>query len=345
MRFANPEMLYFLALVPLLVLMFVVAERARRRRLAAMSTNDKRAMIMGAGFERRLVFLVFCLLGVACLVLAAARPQWGTKLETVTSRGIDIMLAVDVSDSMRAQDVSPDRMAKARQEVDKFLALLEGDRVGLIAFAGSAYAYCPLTNDYAAIRLFLNGLTPGVISDGGTDVGAAVGKAMETFARSKSNAQKVLVIFTDGEHHESDPLTVVREAAAMDIQVFTIGIGNSGTAGERIPMGTDDNGDPIYKLDQKGNLVISQLDEQTLEAIAKAGGGAYYRVSNAGTELVQIYRELQANEEEEFSNRRLQQMEDRYQLILALALICLTMAYSLGDRSFKRLRRTQGVKS
>lgn len=344
MTFANPEILNALGLLPLLVFIFILSQRHRAIQVQSLVNPRKPAMVMGASFERRLVYLIFLVLGVGVLVLAAARPRWGTKLETVNSRGIDILVAVDVSESMRAADVSPDRISKARQEVDKFLNLLRGDRVGLVAFAGSAFTYCPLTVDYSAIRLFLNGLEPGVISDAGTDISKAVKEAVKTFSRSKSPSHKVLVIFSDGENHERDPLPAVEEAVAQGIQVFTIGIGNAETAGERIPL-DDKAGDVSYKLDQQGNLVITRLDEATLREMAERGNGAYYRVSEAGTELVEIYRTLAQNEEAEFSSRRFHQKEDHFQIPLLAAFVFLTLAYSLGDRSFKKQRRTQGVVS
>ena len=342
MVFAVPQVLYALVLLPLLVIVFIISERRRQGLVSQLTGGDKPAMIMGAGFERRLLFTVFLLLGIGFLVAAAARPQWGTKLETVTSRGIDVLIAVDVSESMRATDVSPDRIAKARQEVHKFLDRLSGDRVGLVAFAGSAYTYCPLTVDYAAIRLFLEGLTPGVIADGGTDIGAAVTEAIKTFTRAESTAHKVLVIFSDGEHHEDDPMPAVGEAVAAGIQVFTIGIGNPGKVGERIPIG-EENGEVTYKLDLDGNLVITRLDEETLQTIAQKGGGQYYRVSEAGTELAEIYRSVAEAQKIEFSSRLYHQKEDRYQIPLLIGAILLVIAYSLGDRAFKKLRRTQGV--
>ena len=344
MTFANPAVLFALVLLPLLIATFIVAERRRRKLLSAMVGKTEGAAVMGAGFERRLLYMVFLLLAVSFLVLAAARPQWGTKLEQVRSKGIDILIAVDVSESMNATDVSPSRIAKARQQVEKFLNLLEGDRVGLIAFAGSAYTYCPLTVDYAAIRLFLNGLSPGVIADGGTNLPAAIKNAGETFARSESNASRVLVIFSDGENHEADPMPAVREAVAGGIQIYTIGIGNVSKSGERIPV-VDDNGETTFKRDNQGNLVITQLDEETLQEIAKDGGGQYYRVSEAGTELVDIYRSLSAQQEAEFSSKVFHQKEDRYQIPLAAGLLFFLLAHSLGNRSFRKLRRTQGVLS
>ncbi|MCB1041954.1 MAG: VWA domain-containing protein [Acidobacteria bacterium] len=343
MTFANPEILYALILVLLLPIVFIRSETKRRALLTSMIASDKPGLVMGAGFERRLVAMVLLCLGIAALVAAAARPQWGTKLEAITHRGIDILVAIDVSESMRARDVSPDRISKARQEVEKFLELLKGDRVGLIAFAGSAYNYCPLTVDYRAIRLFLSGLEPGVIEDSGTNLNSAIAEGIKTFERSKSSSYRVLVLFTDGEHHEQDPLPAVREAVDAGIQVYTVGIGNPSTSGERIPL--DKKGqEEVFKLDQAGNLVITKLDEATLQSIAEEGNGQYYRVSQAGTELVEIYKQLSAMEQTEFSSRLHHQKEERFQIPLLGAFVCLVLAFSLSDRSFRKLRRTQGVR-
>ncbi len=342
MRFAEPNLLYLLLLVPTLIGVFIYAERKRKNQLAAMTVNEKPGMVMGAGFERRLLYTVFLSLGTLFLVLAAARPQWGTKLEEAKARGIDILVAVDVSASMGADDVSPSRMARARQQVDKFLNLLEGDRVGLIAFAGSAFTYCPLTLDYGSVRVFLESLEPGIITDPGTDIPSAVREADRIFTRAKSTAQRVLVVFSDGENHEGDPLQAVEAAHNNGITVFTIGIGNPTKSGARIPEG-EKNGEIIYKTDRQGHIVFSQLDEAGLQAIAQKGGGDYYRISEAGIELSQIYKSLTQAQEAEFSSKRSQTMEDRFQIPLLIALAFLTGAYSLGHRSFKKLRRTQEV--
>lgn len=343
MNFANPDIFYALILLPILVVVFIVAERKRASLVASFINPNKHAMAMGATFERRLVYLVLLLLGITMLITAAARPQWGTKLENMRARGIDILVAIDVSESMRASDVSPSRMAKARQTVEKFLGMLSGDRVGLIAFAGSAFTYCPLTVDYSAVRLFLNGMEPGIIADGGTNFPAVLKEAIDTFERGESPAKRVLVIFSDGENHEGDPLPMVQEAVDAGIQVFTVGIGNSAAAGERIPV--EDSDANAFKLDNQGNLVITRLDEATLQAVAREGNGDYYRTSDAGLEMVQIYKTLEENEETEFASRLQRQREDRYQLFLLGAFLLLTAAYSVSNRSFKRLRRSQEVRA
>lgn len=343
MTFYNPDILYLLLLIPALIFMFIQGERRRRTAVSAM-TGERPGAVMGAGFERRLAFLFFLCLGVGMLVAAAARPQWGSRMEEARARGIDMLVAIDLSESMNAPDVTPSRMARARQSVYKFLDILEGDRVGLVGFAGSAFAFVPLTVDYGAVRLFLDSMEPGTIEDAGTDISTAITEAVAQFERSKSDASKVLVIFSDGEHHEEPWGQAVEQALDADIRIFTIGIGNAESDGARIPVGEKD-GEVVYKLDQSKNLVITRLDENTLIEIARTGGGDYYRVSESGNELASIYRALEEEREAEFTSRSMRLKEDRFQIPLLIALILLTVAYSLGARSFKKLRRTQGVRT
>ena len=249
-----------------------------------------------------------------------------------------LCLAVDVSESMKATDVSPSRMDKAKQEVEKFLQIIEGDRVGLIAFAGSAYTFCPLTNDYSAIRLYLDAMDPGIISDAGTNIPSSIEEAMKVFSRSKSGAYKVLVVFSDGENHEQDPSDLVKKALEQGIRIYTIGIGHIAKAGERIPL-VEGN----YKTDQLGNIIITHLDEQTLKNIANDGNGSYFRVSEAGTELRKIYSILEKMEDTEFREQTHHIQEDRYQIPLSIALLLLFISYTVGNRSYKIQRRTQGM--
>jgi len=339
MTFVYPEILYGLIIIPILVIAFFVSERRRRETISFMVNQERSPMVMAPGFEMRFTRMAAMCLGVAFLLLASSRPQWGKKLETVTHRGIDILLALDVSESMRATDVPPSRIQKARQEINLFLQQLKGDRVGLIAFAGSAFTYCPLTVDYSAIRMFLSSLEPGVISDGGTDIKAATKEAIDVFKRNHTNSSKVLVIFSDGEHHETDPIPMVQNAVESGIKVFTVGVGHVGKSGARIPMeGQDDS----FKHDRFGNLVITRLDEETLIRVAEAGNGKYYRVTESGKELVDIYNYLSKLEQAEFHSRIQDQREDHFQMLLILGLVFLSISYAIGERTLKKARRTQG---
>ncbi|PIE02971.1 MAG: hypothetical protein CSA81_04490 [Acidobacteria bacterium] len=338
MVFVYPEVLYALTLVPILVIAFFMAEKSRSQILSTMVEGETAPKVMAPGFEMRFARMASLCLGVIFLLMAAARPQWGRKLETVKHRGIDIIIALDVSESMRAEDVAPSRMQKARQEVNLFLEKLKGDRVGLIAFAGSAFTYCPLTVDYSAIQMFLSSLEPGVISDGGTDISAATREAVDVFERSQSSASKVLVIFSDGEHHEKDPRSEIKEAVERGIKVFTVGVGHVGKSGARIPLEGEEG---AFKRDRYGNLVITRLDEATLKQVAEMGGGKYYRITESGRELVAIYDYLSKMEKRDFNSRLQDQRQDYFQLLLQLGLVFLTISYAIGDHTLKRKRRTQ----
>jgi len=338
MVFVYPELIYGLILVPVLVVAFFVSEKKRSKTLFTIVGSEKMPQVMATGFEMRFTRMATLCIGVTFLLLSAARPQWGRKLETIRHRGIDIIVALDVSESMRAEDVAPSRMQKARQEVNLFLQTLKGDRVALVAFAGSAFTYCPLTVDYSAIQMFLSSLEPGVISDGGTDISAATREAIDVFERSQSTSSKALVIFSDGEHHEKDPISDIREAVERGIMVFTVGVGHVGKSGARIPMeGSDD----AFKRDRSGNLVITRLDEDTLKNVAEAGNGKYFRVTESGGELVTIYDYLSKLEKIDFNSRLQDQREDHFQILLQLGLIFLVISYAIGDRTMKKMRRTQ----
>ena len=338
MVFVYPEVLYGLFLIPILVTAFFLAEKRRKYTLGMVVSEDHAPMVLAPGFEMRFTRMAAMTLGLAFLLLAAARPQWGRKLETITHRGIDILVALDVSESMRAKDVPPTRIQKAKQEVELLLDQLKGDRVGLIAFAGSAFTYCPLTVDYSAIQMFLESLEPGVISDGGTDIKAATKEAIDVFERSHSTSSKVLVVFSDGEHHETDPVPMAREAAERGIKVFTVGVGHVGKSGARIPVeGQSDT----FMHDRFGNLVITRLDEGTLQRVAEAGKGQYFRVTETGRELISIYNYLSKLEKIDFNSRLQDQREDHFQVLLLLGLVFLTISYAIGERTLKKSRRTQ----
>jgi Ca-activated chloride channel family protein len=342
MQFYYPFLLWLWLLIPLLLVVFWFSERRRKHWLRFFSAISHGPQVMALPTQWRWLKLMLLLLGLFFLVFALARPQWGKQLETISRRGIDLFVAVDVSESMRAQDVSPSRMDKAKQEVFHFLDQLKGDRVGLIAFAGSAFTYCPLTVDYAAVRMFLSSLEPGVIADGGTDLSAAIAEARLRFQQSQGTADRALVVFSDGEHHENDPLPEARLAADEGIQIFSIGIGHVGKAGARIPLEQgNDAAEDHYTRDRQGRLVITRLDEATLQSIADAGGGSYHRVTSEGSELVRIYQSLARLEKAEQQAKLHERREDHYRLFLGLSFFFLTLSYGIGNHAMGRLRRTQ----
>ena len=296
----------------------LVRRRASTRAVADPALYGRIAPATAESVHRARVCLA--VLVVLALGLAAGRPQTGTRLGVATRHGIDLMLALDVSDSMRAEDLRPDRLEKARREALTLIELLDGDRVGVITFAGAAFVQCPLTLDYGAASMLLSAVEPGTISRPGTDLGAAIRKATAALT-TRPDRSKALVIFTDGEGHEEDPIEAAREAAEAGVRIYTIGLGS--TAGEPIPLSASEGGG--YKRDRSGNIVMSRLDEGTLMDIASVTGGSYYRATSGERELRAIEEELARMEQGELESRMLAFYEERFQvpMVVALALVLL----------------------
>ncbi|HEV8701881.1 MAG TPA: VWA domain-containing protein [Candidatus Polarisedimenticolia bacterium] len=330
MRFAAPEYLWLLFGLPVLALAFVLSFRRRRRALEALGElRLVRRLTASASTERRIIKAVLVGGAVLFLVLALARPQWGAKLETVTRRGVDVIIAVDTSTSMLAEDVKPSRMAQARAAVASFVDLLRGDRIGLVAFAGTAYVACPLTLDYTAAAMFVEVLDTDLIPIQGTAIAAAIRAATSAF-RQGERRHKVLVLLTDGEDHEGDVMAAARDAGAEGITIFTIGVGSS--RGEPIPL-RNERGDIIgYKEDRKHRKVTSRLGESDLEAIALQTGGKYFRSTPDGIELQRVYEEISRMDQRTMSGRMMSVYEERYQIPLLAALILLAIEAALLDR-------------
>ncbi len=276
------------------------------------------------------VFRALLLLGCfAFFILALARPQWGMRLETVRRRGVDILVALDTSYSMNAEDVAPTRLAKAKAEVRSLLGRLKGDRMGLISFAGSAVVQCPLTLDYGAISLFLDVANTESIPDPGTSLAAAITTANAAFI-AKERKYKVLIILTDGEDLEGQVEPAVDKAKEAGVIIYTVGIGSPD--GRPIPI-RDAKGDIVeYRKDPNGQVVISRLDEKALAQIAARTGGRYFRATTAEGELDDLYGEISQMEKKELESKLYQNFEDRFQYPLTLALLLLVAEASMSDR-------------
>jgi Ca-activated chloride channel family protein len=336
MRFAVPTetLLVWLLLVPTFCAVIIawVMQRRRVRAELAFAERDLFARL-SPGASRTLVRgkLVLLVLGVLALGVAAGRPQIGTRVGIAKRRGVDLMLALDVSSSMRAEDLRPNRLEKARREALSLVGLLDGDRVGVIIFAGSAFTQCPLTLDYGAASMLLSAVEPGVIPTPGTDLAGAIREATKALS-SRPDRSKVLVVFTDGENHDSDPVAAAREAAEAGIRIYAIGLGS--TSGEPIPVPPDEGGG--YKRDRSGQIVMSRLDEPTLMDVASAGGGRYFRATDGERELVAIAEDLSRMEQGDLESRMLAYYEERFQIPLAAAIVLISLASFLPTRRKKR---------
>jgi Ca-activated chloride channel family protein len=262
------------------------------------------------------------------VVVSLMRPQWGTKLELVKRRGVDIIIAVDTSLSMQAEDIKPNRLESAKREISELLNTLTGDRVGLVAFAGKAFLQCPLTLDYGAVRIFLDVLNTELIPEPGTAIADAIRVARKAFS-ARERKFKVLVIITDGEDHEGDPVKEAEEAQKEGVIVFTIGIGSP----EGVPIPLYGEGDHLlgHKKDREGKVVLSALNERTLREIALAGEGKYYRASGAENEIEQIYEEISRLDKKELESKLFSQREDRFQYFVLIAFVCLALETAIAD--------------
>jgi len=335
-RFANSEMLYGLIAIPLMVLLFLYAFRMKRKALSRFGNPELlRQLTASASRSRQIWKAVWLLLVLVFLITSLARPQLGTKLKTVRREGQDILIALDVSLSMTARDIQPSRLEKAKHEIASLIDRLRGDRVGLIAFAGRAFVQCPLTLDYGAARMFLDVMSPEIIPVPGTAIAEAIEKAVGAFVE-KERKHKVLILITDGEEHEGDPLAAAGAAAREGVIIYTVGIGS--VKGVPIPV-TDERGNSIgFKKDRQDNVVMTKLDETILEKIALETGGRYYRATPGQAALTQIYDEISGMEKKVLSSMELAEFEERFQIPLGIACVLLLLEWFLPER--RRTRKT-----
>ena len=329
-RFANPVALYSLILIPAGIVFFYLVFRWKKNALAKFG-NLELVQKLTAGLSRKRQYLkvAFLLVSLLFLIIALARPQIGTRLEEVQREGVDVVVAVDVSLSMNAKDVPPTRLEKAKHEVGELLKQLRGDRVGIVAFAGDAFMHCPLTLDYGAAKLFLDALEPGVIPDPGT----AIDRAMEVSMRAFESAErkyKVLILITDGENHGGKIEPLIEQAEREGVVVYTVGIGSP--EGVPIPVFDEYGRQTGFKQDRSGEVVMTKLDEVSLEKIALQTGGKYYRATGAEQELEKIYEEISGMEKKELGAVRFTQYEDRYQFFLAISILFLILEIVFPER-------------
>jgi Ca-activated chloride channel family protein len=322
--------LYGLILLPLLFLFFLWAARRRDAALARLGDPGLvRRLSSSVNWRGRRWQTVLWFVALTALIISLARPQWGSEVRVVEQQGIEVMVALDVSNSMLAQDVKPDRLSRAKLEIADLMTRLGGDEIGLVLFSGASFIQFPLTSDYATARTFLDNARPEVISNPGTNIGAAIRTAMSGFDYNRVS-QKVIVLITDGEDHEPDSLTVAQGAADQGIMLYTIGFGSA--QGEPIPE-YNDQGEVIgYKKDQNGEVVLSKLDEATLQQIAQIGNGRYFRATADGSKLEALVAELNMLQKGELSSQIETWGIERFQGFLAVALIALVVMEIIPER-------------
>lgn len=327
MKFADLWILHFLWLVPLVGLVLIVSNRRRRRAMERFATPALWPRLCGIVVgPRRVLKGALVTAAVACMVFALAGPRWGSQYQEVSQRGVDIMLVVDVSQSMLVEDVEPNRLERARREILDFLRVVQGDRIGLVAFSGAAFVECPLTLDYKAVEMFLGALRPDLIPVPGTDLGAAVEAAVSAF-HAGSETDKMIVLITDGEDNEGRGLAAARRAGEKGIRIYVYGIGE--TSGGPIPSPDGQGG---FRKDSNGEVVLSRLDEQGLRQMASVTGGTYVRAIFGDLDLDILYFDGIRSEGElkELKSGKIKVYEERFYFFALGAFLLLLVEGLVG---------------
>ena len=326
--FAREIYLLLLLLIPVLLVGYALLRRARLRRLRRFGDEALvQELLPSYSRTKGWVSTVLFALVFFFFVIGLARPQIGAKLSERKTKGAEIMICLDVSNSMLARDYSPDRLERAKLAISRIVDRLQDDRIGLILFAGSSFVQLPITTDYVSAKMFL-----GSISTESVPVqGAAIGDAILTAARgfsAQSEKSRAIIVITDGENHEDDAVAAARQAAELGIRVYTVGVGS--LRGEPIPKDGD------LMKDAEGNIVVTRLDEETLQQVAKAGGGAYIHAGNEEFGLNPIIEDLRKLEAEEFSSVVFEEYDEQYMYFFALALALFVIEMLVGQRRAKR---------
>ena len=333
-RFADIEMLWWLLTIPVFVVAYVLITRHKRRQLSEFGDPELMAQLMpDASKSRPIVKFALLMVALSLLILAAARPQYGQQEKTLKRQGIEVMVALDISNSMRAEDVAPNRLDRAKQMLSKMIDNMVDDKVGLVVFAGEAFTQLPITCDYVSAKMFLHTISPKLIPTQGTAIGAALQTAIRSFGSQESDAGRAIILITDGENHEDDAIAAAKQAQELGIQVFVIGIGKP--EGSPIPMpGSND-----YFKDRSGQVVVSKLNEDMCQEIAQAGKGAYVRCDNTNTAMRALQQELDHIATSDLETTLYADYNEQYQSFILIAMLLLVIDFFILMRQNHRLNR------
>jgi Ca-activated chloride channel family protein len=337
LRFEHPEYLWLLLLIPLLAAGFILFNRWQKKQMRLFIGEQLFDQLApAASMAKKIVKQILLLLIIASVLIALANPLVGTRLEEVKREGIDLFVVLDVSLSMKCEDIRPSRLEKAKGDVSDLLKKLAGDRVGMIVFAGDAFVQFPLTSDYAAADLFLSAIDVDAVPVPGTMIGSAIDLSLKSFSQD-APTQKAIIVVSDGENTEGDVLGAVEDAKKAGVRVYAVGMGTP--EGGPIPS-YDQNGNKTdYKHDQSGNIVLTKLDESMLQQIASSSGGTYHRGTSAGNEIDDIFKELGTLQKVQFGSKQVAGYESRYQYPLAFAILLILIDLLMSERRGKLFTR------
>ena len=323
-NFANAQYLLLLLLIPFFFVIQSVVLMFRRRRIRKFGDETLVNQIMPSYSKAKVwVRLSFFSLGFFFFVIGLSRPQIGAKLKEHETKGAEIMIVLDVSNSMLAEDYSPNRLERAKLAISRLVDKLREDRIGLIVFAGNSFVQLPITTDYVSAKMFLNSITTESVPVQGTAIGEAINTAVRSFS-AQSEKSRAIIVITDGENHEDDPVAAARQAAEMGIRVFAIGVGSP--EGKPIPM------DGELLKDKEGNIVVTRLDEKVLQEVAAAGNGVYVRAGNSEFGLNPIIDDINKMEDEKYSSVVFEEYDEQFMYFLGIALLFFVIEMLIGDR-------------
>ena len=326
--FAQPQYFWLLLLVPLLLVGYGLVRAGQRRRIRKLGDEALvRELMPSRSVSKGWVRMVLYALAFFCFVIGLARPLIGAKLQERKTKGAEVMIVLDVSNSMLAQDYSPNRLERAKLSISRLVDKLKDDRIGMVVFAGRAFVQLPITTDYVSAKMFLSSISTESVPVQGTAIGDAIHTAIRSFS-AQSEKSRAIIVITDGENHEDDPVAAAKDAADMGIIVYTIGVGS--TQGQPIPMGGE-----LLK-DRNGEIVVTRLDEETLQEIARAGGGAYVHAGNDEFGLNPIIEDIRRMEDEEFTSQVFEEYEEQYMYFFGAALLLFVIEMLIGRRRSRK---------
>ncbi len=327
-EFANIEVLWLLWLIPVMLMIFMIMRYQRKKILSRFGEAELVETLIPLVSAQRPVFkFLLLLIAIVFIIFTLAGPRFGSRLEEVKREGVEIIIALDVSNSMLAEDIRPNRLELSKMAISRLISNLRNDRIGLIVFAGDAYIQVPLTSDYSVTRMILENISTDIVPVQGTAIGRAIDLASRSFTPD-SQASKVVIIISDGEDHEDDPVAAANAARQKGIIIHTIGMGRL----EGAPIPVPGGGQSRFLTDEEGNTVISRLDESVLRGIASAGDGMFIRATSSGAGLDIIMEEIGKMDKEEFEEFVYTEFEERFQYMAAIALLLLIFDFFVLER-------------
>jgi Ca-activated chloride channel family protein len=334
LRFGHIDFLWGLAIIPLFIVLFIAVSRWKSKAVAKLGDrNVVNLMIPEVSFSRPLLKFVLFVIAYGFLIIAAADPQIGSKMEEVKRKQADLMILLDVSNSMLSQDLAPNRLENAKQAIAQLIDNLHNDRIGIVVFAGEAYVQLPVTTDYSAAKLFLNTINTSMVPTQGTAIGAAIEMGMKSFD-FKDGTGKAMIIITDAENHEDDAVAAAKSAADKDVTVHVVGVGSA----EGAPIPIYENGKQVgFHTDSAGKTVISKLNEDMGKEIAAAGNGAYVRATSANSGLNIVMDQIAKIQRKTVDSKNFKNFEDRFQFFIGIAFLLLIVEFFISNRKSMRL--------